>query len=399
MLTSCGDISQWRGPDRDGIYPEKNLLKEWPENGPTLKLKIEDIGKGVSQPVVYNNVIYITGYKYDSLDVISAIDMDGNLLWEKVYSRAWHRTYPESRGTPTIEKNRIYLVGGMGDLVCMDAKSGDVIWKQQPLEEFDGKYMHWGIVESVLLTNEAALFITGGDETTLVAYNKKTGDLLWKTKSQGGKKSYASSSLIEWNGLKIALIQTSEGIIGVDTSNGDMLWSFNTIQFHEKKGKGEAANTPLFYDGDIFITYGNDQPGMLFSLSEDGRSISLKWESDILDTHHGGLVLLDGVIYASNMIDNTRGLWASVDWETGETYWERKWFTKGSIISAEGLLYLYEEKGGNVALVKPDTEDMKVISTFKMDEGTGPHWAHPSIYNGMLFIRHGSVLQAYDIKE
>lgn len=399
LLTSCEDISQWRGLERDGIYPEKNLLSVWPESGPELKLRIEDIGKGVSQAVVYKNVIYITGYKYDSLDVISAIDMSGNLLWEKVYSLAWHRTYPESRGTPTIEKNRIYLVGGMGDLVCMDAKNGNIIWKRHPLEEFDGKYMHWGIVESVLLTNDAALFVTGGDETTVVAYDKKSGDILWKTESLGGKKSYASSSLIEWNGLEIALIQTSNGLIGVDVSNGDILWSFDTIQFHEKKGKGEAANTPLFYNGDIFITYGNDQPGMLFSLSEDGKSISLKWENDILDTHHGGLVLLDGVIYASNMIDNTRGLWASVNWDTGETNWEKEWFTKGSIISADGLLYLYEEKGGNVALVSPDTEDLKIISTFQIEEGKGPHWAHPSIYNGMLFIRHGSILLVYDIRE
>lgn len=185
----------------------------------------------------------------------------------------------------------------------------------------------------------------------------------------------------------------------MDVSNGDILWSFDTIQFHEKKGKGEAANTPLFYNGDIFITYGNDQPGILFSLSEDGKSISFKWKNDILDTHHGGLVLLDGVIYASNMIDNTRGLWASVNWDTGETNWEKEWFTKGSIISADGLLYLYEEKGGNVALVSPDTEDLKIISTFQIEEGKGPHWAHPSIYNGMLFIRHGSVLLVYDIRE
>lgn len=399
LLMSCQDISQWRGPDRDGIYPEKNLLKEWPEAGPELLFKVENIGGGLSQPVVYKNVIYITGNKYDSLDVISAIDMKGNLLWESVYSLSWGKTYPESRGTPTIEKNRIYLVGGMGDLVCLNAKNGNMIWKRKPLEEFDGEYMHWGVVESVLLSDDAALFITGGEETTVVAFDKINGELLWKTKSNGGKKSYASSSLIEWNGMKIALIQTSDDLIGVDVSNGDILWSFNTLQFHEKKGKGEAANTPLFYNGEIFITYGNDQPGLLFSLSEDGKSINLKWKNEMLDTHHGGLVLIDGAIYASNMIDNTRGNWASVDWETGKTNWEKEWFTKGSIISADGLIYLYEEKGGNLALVKPNTTDLEIISTFQVKDGKGPHWAHPSIYNGVLLIRHGDVLMVYDIRE
>ena len=398
QLTFGQDIVQWRGPDRDGIYPAKNLLKEWPEGGPKLLLKIEDLGKGLSQAVVYDNTIYITGLKSDSLDVISALDMNGNLLWEKVYSSAWRSSYPESRCTPTIENDRIYLIGGQGNLVCLDSKNGGLIWKRNPHEEFHGKYMGFGVVESVLLTDNAALYITGGKETTLVAFDKTSGELLWKSESLGGEKTYASSSLIEWNDLKIALIQTSNDFIGVDVSNGGILWSFNTIQFHEKKGKGEAANTPLYHNGEIFVTYGNDQPGMLFSLSEDGRSISLKWKSDVLDTHHGGLVLVDGVIYASNMIDNSRGLWASVDWETGKTNWEMKWFTKGSIISADGLLYIYEERGGNLALVSPDTEELKIISTFQIKEGAGPHWAHPSIYNGMLFVRHGSVLMVYDIR-
>ncbi len=398
LLASCNDISQWRGPDRSGIYPETNLLKQWPDNGPEFIVKIENIGKGLSQPIVYKNIIYVTGLKSDSLDVLSAFNMKGKLLWEKVYSPAWMRNYPESRGTPTIEDNRIYLVGGMGNLVCLSTKNGDIIWEQHPLADFEGKCQHWGNVESVLLTDKAALYVTGGEKTTVVAYNKKTGKLLWKTKSMGGAKSYASSSLIEWGGLSIALVQTSNDLIGIDASNGDVLWSYNTIQYHTKKGKGEGANTPLFHNGEIFITYGNDQPGLLFSLSDDAKTIALKWQNDVLDTHHGGLVLLDGVIYGSTMIDNVRGQWAAVDWQTGRTLWDKKWFTKGSIIAADGMLYLYEEKRGNVALVKPDTTDLKIVSTFQINDGEGPHWAHPSIYNGKLFIRHGSVLMVYAIK-
>ncbi len=397
LLSPDNEISQWRGAARDGIYPETGLLKKWPAEGPMLKFKIETIGKGLSQPVVYKNVIYVTGLKSDTLDVISACDANGKLLWEKTYSHAWSRSYPESRGTPTIENDRIYLVGGMGDLVCLDTNGGEEIWRKAPLKDFEGKNMHWGNVESVLLTDEAALYVTGGDQTTLVAYHKKTGKLLWKSKSMGGSKSYASSSLVEWAGMKIVLVQTSNDLIGIDAANGNILWSHNTIQYHTDKGKGEAANTPLFYRGDIFITYGNQQPAMLFHISDDGTSISLKWKNEVLDTHHGGLVLLNGAIYGSTMLDNTRGNWASVDWETGKTNWEKPWFTKGSVIAADGMLYFYEEKGGNVALVKPDTNDLTIISTFQVKGGEGPHWAHPSIYNKMLLIRHGSALMAYDI--
>lgn len=401
IVLSCSnnEFAQWRGPGRDGIYPDKDLLKEWPADGPALKLKIENIGKGLSQPVVYNNVIYITGLKHDSLDVISAYNIDGNLIWEKAFSTAWQRTYPESRGTPTIENNKIYLIGGSGELVCLSAKNGDLIWKQDPHNDFEGKYQHWGIVESVLLSDKAALYVTGGEITSVVAYDKITGELRWKSKSTGGPKSYASSSLVEWGGKQIALVQSANDLIGIDVGTGEVLWSFNTIQYHTKKGSGEGANTPLFYNGEIFITYGNDQPGLLFSLSDDAKSIRLKWKNELLDTHHGGLVLLDGVIYGSNMIDNTRGNWAAVDWQSGETLWEENWFTKGSVIAADGMLYFYEEKSGNVALVQPDTQQLKVISSFKINEGEGPHWAHPSIYKGMLFIRHGNVLMVYDLKK
>lgn len=400
FLASCTEeITQWRGPCRDGIYPEEGLMKEWPDGGPSLLLKISGIGVGVSQPVVYNDVIYVTGLKRDSMDFISAYDMNGEMIWDKIYGRAWERTYPDSRCTPTIEKNRIYLISGMGELVCMNARDGNIIWAKNPHEEFSGKYMHWGIAESVLLTGKAALYTTGGEETTVVALDKQTGDLLWKTRSTGASKSYASSSLIERNGLEIAIIQTSHELMGVEVSNGNILWTHNLRQYHgSKRGTGEAANTPLYYKGDLFVTYGNEQLGSMFSLSEDGRTISLKWQNAILDTHHGGLVLLDGNIYGSNMQDNRRGKWVSVNWETGKTNWEEEWHTKGSVISADGMLYFYEERDGNVALVQPDTSGLRLISSFRVKEGNGPHWAHPSIYGGMLLIRHGDVLLVYDIK-
>jgi outer membrane protein assembly factor BamB len=400
LLSTSDEISQWRGPQRDGIYPATNLLKEWPAEGPVLQLKIEDVGKGFSQPIVYDDKIFITGIKSDTLDVLSVYTKKGTLLWEKVYGVAWNKSYPDSRSTPTIENNRVYLVSGLGDLVCLDAENGNVLWKQNPVDDFQGVYGYFGIAESVLLTDKAALFTTAGDETTVVAYDKTNGELLWKTKSMGGKRSYTSSLLVEWGGKKIALVQTSDDLIAVETEKGEILWSFNTIDYHTRssRGKGESANTPLFYKGDIFTTYGNEQPGLLLSMSDDASSVELKWRNDTLDTHHGGLVLYDGTIYASDMINNAKGNWTSVDWETGETNWEKEWFTKGSIIAADGRLYLYEEKSGHVALVQPDTTEMKIISTFQVTEGEGPHWAHPAIYDGLLYIRHGNVLLVYNIQ-
>lgn len=393
------EIAQFRGPSRDGIYPETGLLKKWPEAGPKLELQIIGIGKGYSQPVVYKGVIYITGIQQDTLDVISAYDLKGKLLWNKVYGHAWANSYPGNRCTPTIYNDKIYLVGGMGVVCCLDVNDGRIMWTQDAQNQFEGKYHDWGIAESVLLTDQAAIYVTGGELTSVVAFNKITGNLLWKTKSLGGLRAYASSLLIERNGLKIIVAQTGNDLIGINSLNGDILWNFNLLPYQTTKmGKGVNTNMPIYHDGKILWTSGYDHPAILFSLSEDGRSVSLKWKNDTLDTHHGGDVLIDGNIYGTNWEGNSKGRWVSLNWESGKTNWIKDWFTKGSIISADGLLYCFEEKGGNVALVQPDVSDFKLISTFRIEGGEGPYWAHPAIYDGKLYLRHGNILLIYSIK-
>jgi outer membrane protein assembly factor BamB len=393
------EISQWRGPARDGIFPENGLLKKWPEPGPKLVLQISGIGKGYSQPVVYKGVIYITGIKQDTLDMITAYDLEGKLLWSQVYGRAWANSYTDTRSTPVIQNDRVYLIGGMGIVCCLDTKDGKILWSQDAHNQFKGEYHRWGVAESVLLTDQAAVYVTGGSETSVVAYDKITGKFLWKTKSLGGPRAYASSSLIERGGMKIILAQTANDLIGINSLNGDIIWNFNLVPFHlGNSGKGANTNTPIFSEGEIFITSGYDHPAMLFSLSENGRSVSLKWKNDTMDTHHGGNILIDGNIYGTNWLSNSKGQWVSLNWKTGKTNWIKDWFTKGSVISADGLLYCYEEKGGNVALVQPDPSDFKIISTFKVEGGEGPFWAHPAIYDGMLYLRHGNMLLIYNIK-
>ncbi len=233
----------------------------------------------------------------------------------------------------------------------------------------------------------------------MIALKKTDGKLVWKSKSLGGAKSYASPVLIRHNQKDVIVAQTTKNIIGINPSDGKILWSYDLIQYHEKsQGKGAQANPPIYKDGEIFTTSGYNHPGTMFSLPDDGKSIQLKWKNEDVDTHHGGFVLVDGNIYGPNWQHNSRGKWVSVNWETGETNWEEEWHNKGSIIYADGMLYLYEEKSGNVALCEPSSEKLKIISTFKVTDGQGPHWAHPSIYDGKLFIRHGNVLMIYNVK-
>jgi hypothetical protein len=138
---------------------------------------------------------------------------------------------------------------------------------------------------------------------------------------------------------------------------------------------------------------------MLVKIADDARSATTVWTDTVLDVHHGGVVAIDGYIYGSNWLNNGNGNWCCIEWATGKKMYEEHWKCKGSVIAAEGLLYLFDEKSGNVGLVKPDPGKFEVISSFRVTEGSGPHWAHPVIHNGYLYLRHGKALMVYDIKE
>lgn len=393
--------AQWNGPMRSGIFPATGLMKKWPQSGPEIILKIEGVGRGYSQPVLCNNIIYITGIKQDTMDIISAYDMTGKLFWETEYGHSWSGTYPDTRSTPTIEGDRIYLASGMGAIVCLSVSDGRIVWTQNAFRDFKGKTRAWGIAESVLLTDKYAVTMVGGPESAVVAYNKTNGDLAWKSGSPGGIKSYSSSILIERGGQKLIITQSTEYLLGIDPENGNIIWSYKTIQHFKGKtdnGRGDFTNSPLYHDGKIFVTAGYEMPAVSVNLAGDGRSVSFNWENTALNTHHGAVVLYEGNLYGSSWKNNALGSWVCLDWNTGRINWIKDWYNKGSIICADGMLYIYEEKNGNVALVEPDPGEMKVVSTFRIKEGTGMHFAHPSIYDGKLLIRHGDVLMVFNIK-
>jgi len=392
------NVAEWRGPNRSGIYPDKNLMKVWPDSGPQLLLELNDIGNGFSSPVILNNTIYISGRK-DTLDLVSAYEMNGSKKWETAYGRAWNRTYPETRCTPTVENDRIYLVSGMGEVACVNATSGKILWKIDANTKYNGEPHKWGVAESAAISDKAVFYVTGGEETSVIALDKTNGKLLWKTKSLGGTRAYASSVIIENAGLKILLAQTANDLIAVNIENGEIIWNFNLVKYHPgETGKGGNTNTPLFYNNEIFITSGYNHPAIMLSLAEDGKSVKLKWTNPDFDNHMGGVVKVGDYLFGSNWLNNANGNWMCVDWNTGETMYEAKWFNKGPIISADGMLYCYEEKSGHLALVRPNPEKFDFVCSIKIEKGTGLHWAHPVISDGKLYVRHGEYLAVYSIK-
>ncbi len=392
------DYAGFRGPGSQGIYPESNLMKKWPEQGPDLIMKVSGFGAGYSQPVVYRNNIYVSGTK-DSLNLVTAYTIEGKQLWQTHYGKFWIRTYPENRCTPSVEGDRLYIASGVGELCCLDTKTGSILWKVHAADTYKAEIHKHGEAESLLLTEKAVIYTTGGEENAVIALKKEDGSLIWKSKSLGGSKSYASPILISKGGMQIILAQTAKHLIALNARNGDILWSYDLMQYHlSDQGIGANTNPPLVHGDEIFVTSGYNHPGLMFSLSQDGLSASLKWRNDTLDCHVGGVVRVGNAIYGSNWQNNAKGKWACLDWETGKLNWEKEWYNKGSLISADGMLYLYEEKSGHVALVEPDEKQMKIKGSFNVTEGTGPHWAHPAIYNGRLYIRHGNHLLVYALR-
>jgi outer membrane protein assembly factor BamB len=397
FFTGFGQVAQWRGPERDGRYPDTGLLKSWPADGPELILKKEGLGSGNSTPVLYKGAVYISGIR-ESMDVVTKLDLKGNILWETAYGKAWDQTYPESRSTPTIENDRLYIMGGMGTVACIETATGKILWKVNTHEEFQGEFHRWGMAESLLLTGNAVISSPIGARTAVVALHKEDGSLLWQSRSLGGVRSYASPLLINHNGQEMILVTSDRDLFAVAPGDGKILWSFDIVTGHSgDRGSRNNTNTPLYHNGEVFTTSGYDVEAEMLQISEDGTGARLKWSDATLDSHHGGVVLVDGYIYGSNWLNNGNGNWVCQQWETGKVMYEEKWHNKGSIIYADGLLYLFEEKQGNVGLVEPTPEAFRLISSFRVDGGSGPFWAHMSIYDRKLLIRHGAVLFVYDI--
>ncbi|MCK9323930.1 MAG: PQQ-like beta-propeller repeat protein [Bacteroidales bacterium] len=394
--------TQFRGTNRDGRYEETGLLTSWPENGPAKILTVEGIGVGFSSAVIdHQQNIYVTGMK-DRVDHLTCITPLGTIKWQVPCGDSWGKSFPDTRSTPTIDGNRIYVTSGQGRLTCFNLSDGKAIWSREVDQDFGCTWHKWGVSESPLIWNNLVISTPAGEQTTVIALDKMTGKTVWSTPSVGGIRTYASPVLKTIHGKELILAVTTEFITAVNPSSGEVLWSYrHWVKDREVNDDGGHIfpNSPVVVGDEIFITRGYDYPAMMLKVAPDHRSVSEKWISNVLDNHHHGVIVHEGYIYGSNWLNNGKGRWVCLDWATGEVQWDEDWKNKGPIIFADGLLYLMEERTGNVALVKPDPTEFRMISTFKLEGGTGPFWAHPAIYDGKLYLRHGDVLMVYDIKK
>lgn len=399
------NVTQWRGPDRTGIYNEPELMQEWPEEGPELLWSYDSLPSGYASMSVFDSIVYTTG-KEDSMDVVLAINPDGTLKFQTPFGRAWHQSFPDSRCTPTINNGKLYVISGGGDIACLNQEDGQIIWKINGYEEFESKTGIWGFSESPLIVDDKVIFTAAGDRTTIVALNKETGETIWESESLNDTTAYASPILINENGKDIIINVLANYLLGVEASNGDILFKINYAEISNDSsvaywsgGPYTNTNTPIYKHKQIYVTSGYNHVGVKFQLSNDLTEIKVAWIDTALDVHHGGAVLVDGYIYGSNWVTNRTGNWCCLNWDTGEIMWETTWQGKGSIIANNDMLYLYEEWKGHAGLAKASPDSFHIISSFQVELNKGWHWAHPVISNGILYLRNTKALMAYNIKE
>jgi outer membrane protein assembly factor BamB len=391
-------LYEWRGPDRSGIYNESGLLKKWPAGGPALLWEGEKMGDGYSSPTVTDDAVYVTGRK-DSSDVLTALTLDGKKKWETVYGKAWMTNHTGSRCTPTYYNGNIFLISGSGDIVCV-GKDGKIKWSKNHYSLYESKPIKFGISESPVVVDNIVVASPGGKKASLVAFNINDGKVVWEAEPLNQEPQYVNPKLIEYAGKKMIVTVMGKDIIAINVKDGKILWKVNYADVNAATGEVRMnhAITPVYRDGYILIANGYKWVALKLKLSADGNSVEVVWENRNFDPQLGGVVLLGNNIFGTNHNANPSDTWVCVDWTTGKTRWTTKWNSRGSIISADGMLYLFEEKSGHVALVKPDSSKLDIVSEFQITKGEGPFWAHPVINKGRLYIRHGEVLMVYKIK-
>ncbi len=398
MPSLCAQDAQWRGPKRDGKFPDSGLMKEWPEKGPEVLFVAEDLGRGYSSSVATDDMIYVTGTK-DTLEVLTALDLTGNVLWQKPYGRSWNKSFPDARCTPTVDGDRLYVITGMDHLVCFHAKTGEVIWEEDIHQKYGSNWDMFGVSESILLVDDMLITTPGGDTTTVIALDKMTGKLIWKSGSLEAHRSNLSPVVIEHCGERYILTATQTHMLGVDPESGEILWKYHyNVLDEQDQNTTILANTPVYQDSCLWISNGWDVESVMLEIAPDGRSVSEKFKDRTFDNQNHGVVVVDGFAYGSNYTGRNSGKWVCMNWRTGEIVWIGDFHNKGPVIYADGLLYCLEEKRGHMAIVKADPEEFKVVSSFRITEGKGPYWSRPAIYNQMLLVRHGEVLVGYSLK-
>ena len=386
LAQSAANWPQWRGPNRDGISKETGLLKQWPTEGPPLAWKANGAGRGYSSFSISNGKLYTMGLRGDREFVIAFDVATGKEAWATPHGSAFRNDRGDGpRGTPTIDGDRVYALGGSGDLSVLDARTGKVVWSKNILKEFGGSNITWGISESPLVLGNKVLVNAGGQGASMVALNKADGSVVWK--SQSDEPGYSSAIPAEINGVTQVVFFTARRAVGLDSKDGRLLWDY------ERPANNVAnAATPIVRANRIFISSDYGTGGGVVEIKPDNKAQEIYFTKD-MKNHHSSSVLIGDHLYGFSS-----SILTAMKFDTGELAWRDRSVGKGSLVFADGHLYLLSENGV-VGLVEATPTGYKEKGRFRIQQDSLPTWAHPVVAGGRLYLRDQDTIYAYDVRE
>lgn len=377
----------WRN-DHSGIYNETGLLTSWPEEGPELLWHYDGLGFGFSSVAIDQDKLFVTGLT-DAIGTLFVLDMNGKLLNKVAYGTEYTGdNFLGTRSTAIPHEGKVYVTSGNAELLCYDMNTLKLLWKKNYATDYSAENLRHGWNGHPLILGEKLIIAPGGPTHNVVALNKETGETIWSNEGMKGIAGYGTPIFLDDQEVPLVVIMMGDHILGLDVMSGEMYWSYaHTNRF------SEHPNTPIYSDNRLLFMSAYGQGALMLELSDGGRKVSPAWEIKELGHTTGHIVKAGNYVYGPG--DRTH--WHCVDWQTGKVIYSDKTLAVGTIIAAEGLLYCYSDKG-EMALVKPNPERFEIISKFPITLGTEQHWAHPVIYKGILYVRHGDTLMAYKIK-
>jgi outer membrane protein assembly factor BamB len=398
----ASDWPQWRGPARNGVSHETGLLREWPKEGPKLVWQIKDTGSGYSTPAVSGERLYLLGNEGMDNEFVQALSAkDGQRVWRttlgKVGNPQQQPSFAAARSTPTVAGDLLYALGSDGDLACLETSTGKVRWQKSLRADFGGKPGVWAYSESPLLDGDVLICTPGGAEATIVALNKKSGEVVWKSAVPGGDDAaYASPLLIEAGGVKQYVQVLHKGLVGVAADGGKWLWRYG----HTVSRFNANIPTPVVRDGLIYTAGAGTGGGLVRLKAQDGSVMAEEvYFSPKLPTAIGGAILVGDHMYGTT----AQGM-LCIEFATGNVRWEDRAFGAAALCLADGRLYLHAE-GGEVGLVEPTPEGYREKGRFSPPEQptrAGPMekaWVYPVVANGRLYVRDHQKLWCYDVRQ
>lgn len=399
------DWPTFRGSNRSGVSPDVGLLQEWPEGGPTLVWQTKGAGRGYSSLAVAGGKIFTLGDHPSTADdtdeyLIAFDQATGKPLWKTKTGPAWNEGPPQwqsSRSTPTVDGERVYSLTAQGELICAATGDGQILWRKNLKADLGGtKADGWGYSESVLIDGDRLVCTPGGDKATVVALDKSSGELVWKTVREGDRGAGHSSIVItEIGGTRVYVQATGSGPLGIRASDGKLLWSYPIDR------TTAVIPTPIVR-GDLVLFVCGYRRGSALLKQVPGAEgtvtltevYPLKQE---LGNKHGGVVLIGDHVFGDS---EDQGIPFCADLLTGEVKWKQRGSGSGSaaVSAADGRLYVHFADG-TLALVKADPSAYSEVGSFKVPgSGERPSWTQPVIIDGRLYVREQDNLLCYDVR-